>query len=289
MMDAYTQLVGVIGRPVRHSLSPAIHNAAFQAKGLNYVYLAFEVEDVGAAMAGVRALGIRGLSVTIPHKVAVMAHLDEIDPVTRRIGSVNTVVNRDGLLSGSSSDGPGALASLDEEGVETQGKRVTVLGAGGAARALSFALSGDGGAGMMRIIALQEERTRTRRLAEDVAAYADIVVRTGDLEDGPAFRTAVAEADLLIHATPVGMYPKVSETLVPAEWLHSGITVFDAVYTPRRTRLLREAEQAGCRVVEGLGMFVHQAAIQFRLWTGEEPPVDLMRSVVVRSLGEAER
>jgi shikimate dehydrogenase len=273
-MDAHTQLVAVIGHPVRHSLSPAIHNAAFQATGLNYAYVAFEVEDVASALAGVRGLGIRGLSVTIPHKVTVMEYLDEIDPVAREIGSVNTVVNRDGSLYGCSTDGPGALESLREEGAETEGKRVTILGAGGAARAVAFALAGDGEAASMRIVALREEWERTEALAEAVARFADIAVQAAELEDEKAFQGAVEDADLLVHATPVGMHPDVDESLVPTGWL---------------CRLLQDAEKAGCRAVEGLGMFVHQAAIQFRLWTGEEPPVELMRSVVLRSLGEVGR
>lgn len=286
-MDAHTRLCAVIGNPVRHSLSPEIHTAAFQALGLNFAYVAFEVEDVGAAMAGVRALGIRGLSVTIPHKTTVMGYLDEVDPVAREIGSVNTVVNREGILWGCSTDGPGALAALEEAGVDTRGKRVTILGAGGAARAVAFALAGDGGTGSMRIVALRAERERTHALAEAVARFADIAVQPGELEDQAGFRTAVTDTDLLVNATSVGMHPHGAESLVPADWLHRGLAVFDVVYTPRRTRLLKDAERSGCRVVEGLGMFVHQAAIQFRLWTEVDPPLELMRSVVIRSLGEA--
>jgi len=286
-MDANTRVVAVIGNPVRHSLSPAIHNAAFRAKGLNFLYVAFEVREIGPAMAGVRALGIQGLSVTIPHKTAVMAYLDEIDPAAREIGSVNTVVNRNGLLYGTSSDGPGALAAFREDGVDAVGKRIVILGAGGAARAVAFALAGEGGAASMSIVALREEAERTRALAQAVARYGDIAVQPGELEDEAFFRRAVRESDLLVNATPVGMAPRVDVSIVPAGWLHPGLTVFDVVYTPRRTRLLREAAAAGCATVEGLGMFVHQAAVQFRLWTGEEPPVDLMRSVLVRSLGEA--
>jgi len=287
-MDASTKVAAVIGNPVRHSLSPAIHNAAFREKGLNWVYVAFEVEDAAGAVAAVRALGIRGLSVTIPHKVAVIPCLDEIDPVAREIGSVNTVVNRDGVLYGTSSDGPGALASLREEGVETRGKRVTILGAGGAARAVAFAIAGEGGAAEMRIAALRAEREGNTKLAKAVSAFCNIPVHSHDLEDTDGFRDSVKWADLLVNTTPVGMHPKVGESLVPKEWLRPELAVFDVVYTPRRTRLLEEAAAAGSRTVEGLGMFVHQAAIQFHLWTGEEPPIDLMRRVVVESL-EARR
>jgi shikimate dehydrogenase len=281
-IDATTKLCAVIGNPVEHSLSPAIHNAAFDALDLNYVYVAFRVEDIAGAMAGLRAFGnFRGLSVTIPHKVSVMRYLDVIDEVTTSIGSVNTVTKEDGILKGTSSDGPGAAKALKERGVDISGKRVLFLGSGGAARAISFTLASREQAPSLTILGVIPQELE--KLVGDLREKTSARVAGGNL-DAASLRKHVGDADVIIHCTPVGMSPNTEKTLVPKELLHAGQAVFDIVYNPRRTLLLREAEAAGCVIVPGLEMFVNQAVVQFELWTGLPAPVEVMRKVVERHL-----
>lgn len=280
-IDARSKVCAVIGWPVEHSLSPAIHNAAFEAAGLNFVYVAFAVQPgaLPTALAGVRALGIRGLSVTIPHKVDILPLLDEVEELAARIGSVNTVVNEKGVLRGFSTDGPGALAALHEAGVDPAGRRVVLLGSGGAARAIAFALAWQQTPAKMRILGILPEEVA--RLVQDLHANSSVEVHGEGME---RLTEAVAEADIIIHATPVGMSPNTSAALLEASMLRPGQCVFDIVYNPMETELLRRARRAGATAVEGVGMFVHQAALQFRLWTGHEAPVAVMERVVRRFL-----
>lgn len=281
-IDARTHVCAVIGNPVEHSLSPAIHNAAFEALALDYVYVAFRVEDIAAAIAGMRAFGnFRGLSVTIPHKVSIMDHLDEIDEVARNIGSVNTVLKEDGVLKGSSSDGPGALKALKDSEADPAGKRVLVLGSGGAARAITFTLATMDDPPKVSILGVIPDELD--QLVRDLKGKTPAVV-SGRAMDDDSLREGVGEADIIIHSTPVGMHPKTDETLVPKELLRREQVVFDIVYTPRETRLLKEAQAVGCKTIPGLEMFVNQAVIQFELWTGKSAPLDVMRKVVEGNL-----
>ena len=276
-----TRVCAVIGDTIEHSMSPAIHNAAFAEKGLDYVYVAFRVEDVASAMAGVRGLGIAGVSVTVPHKLAVIEYLDEVDGQAEAVGSVNTIVNRGGRLCGYTSDGRGAMLALRGGGVEPRGARVCMIGSGGAARAIAFALGGEGAASL-RILGIVPDELRA--LVSDVSAAASLAVEGLDSTES-SIEAALAESDLLINCTPVGMHPKVDASVVPARLHRPGLAVFDVVYNPARTRLLREAEAAGAATVSGVEMFVQQAVVQFELWTGQSAPVDVMRGVVVRELG----
>jgi len=282
-IDATTQVCAVWGNPVEHSLSPAIHNAAFAECQLNYVYVGFRVEDVAAATAGFRALhNFRGLSVTIPHKVAIMPHLDRIDDIARHIGSVNTVVKEEsGTLRGTSTDGPAAVKALRDRGADPADRHVLILGSGGAARAVAFALAMLPDPPRLTILGVVGEEVR--RLAVDLRDRTAAAVQ-GAILTGESLAAAIATAEILVHCTPVGMAPHVDATLVPCELLRSGLAVFDIVYTPRRTRLLREAAAADCLTIEGLDMFVNQAAAQFELWTGCPAPVPVMRRVVKERL-----
>ncbi|UCD59298.1 MAG: shikimate dehydrogenase [Candidatus Hydrogenedentota bacterium] len=282
-MDAKTRLCAVIGNPVEHSLSPAIHNAAFEALGLNYVYVAFRVEDIAGAVAGLRALeNFCGLSVTIPHKSSIMQHLDHIDKVTRNIGSVNTVVKEGDVLKGTSSDGPGAFKALNDYGVELAGRQVLVLGSGGAARAITFTLAMSERPPEISVLGIIPEELE--RLVSDLKDKTPACV-SGTVLDTESIRGGLAKAEIIIHCTPVGMHPKTEDTLVPREMLRREQVVFDIVYTPRKTRLLKEAESVGCVTIPGLEMFVNQAVVQFELWTGQRAPADVMRRVVEQSLG----
>jgi shikimate dehydrogenase len=282
-ISATTRLCAVIGNPIGHSLSPAIHNAAFAACGLDYVYTAFRVDDVGAALAGMRSLeNFHGLSVTIPHKREVLRHVDEVPAVDRRIGSINTVVKEGGRLLGFGTDGPAALAALREAGADPAGRRVLLLGAGGAARAIAFSLLDRAGVAGLTLLDIDAAGLRT--LASDLTAAGGAPVTADPLDDA-SLRTHLARTDILVQCTPVGMHPRIDATLVPAALLHPGLVVFDIVYNPHTTRLLTEAAAAGCTVIPGVEMFLHQAVLQFERFTGVAAPVAVMRAVVLARLG----
>ena len=277
-INAHTQFCGVIGNPVEHSLSPAIHNAAFQNLGLNFVYLAFRVEAIGEAIKGLRALGnFRGASVTIPHKVAAVPFLDSVEPTARHIGAINTIVAEGGTLTGHNTDAIGALRALREGGAELKGRQVVMLGSGGAARAIAFALGTVTGIERLTLLGIDsQERTA---LARDLQSKTGMTVQESLLAEG-ALRKILPDSHVLIHCTPMGMSPKVNETAVPAALLHTGLTVMDIVYNPRDTQLLKDAKARGCRTIPGLEMFLHQAAAQFELWTHHAAPADVMRAVL---------
>ena len=276
-----TNLCALIGDPVEHSLSPIMHNTAFHHLGLNYVYLCLKVKaaNLRTAVEGIRSLGLVGVNVTIPHKVTVMKYLSEIDPTAKDIGAVNTVVNRDGVLKGYNTDGWGSLNALEEAGVAFRGKKVVLLGAGGAARALSFCI-----APLADVLVILN---RTEEKAVDLAS--SLRRRFGKkIRGGPLHREVLAKevdgADLLINSTSVGMYPRREECLVEGNLLNPRMTVFDIVYNPQETRLLREAKSVGATTVGGLDMLVHQGALSFQIWTGETPPIDIMFRAVEKVL-----
>lgn len=277
-INAQTKLCGVLGNPVEHSLSPAIHNAAFQKLGLNFVYLAFRVEDLAGAIRGIRALGnVRGFSVTIPHKVAVIPYLDEVETTAKHIGSVNTIVVENGKLIGYNTDASGALRALRDAGVSLKGQKVLMLGSGGAARAIAFALGTDAGVAALKILGIDEQERRG--LVKDLQAKTSLHVEDGLISE-EALRMNLKDSQILLHCTPVGMHPKVNETCVPGSLLNPSLTVMDIVYNPLETRLLREAKAAGCQTIRGLEMFLNQAIAQFELWTGRPAPADVMRTVL---------
>lgn len=271
MITGVTRILGVLGDPIGHTSSPAMHNAAIAAMGLDYAYVAFHVrpDALGAAIEGMRALQIAGLNVTVPHKRGVMAHLDEVSDEAVAIGAVNTVVNRQGRLVGYNTDAFGILESLKRDGgVERLPAQVALLGAGGAARAILYAL-------------LEREEVeqvlllnRTRSKADSLAGDLD---RDGRVCVGGMDSSAVAGVDLLINSTSVGMYPyEEGSPLVDPSVLHANMLVADIVYKPLKTRLMEQAEAAGARAINGLGMLAWQGARSFELWTGSAPPVDVM-------------
>lgn len=277
-IDPKTQLCGLLGNPVEHSLSPAIHNAAFRELNLNYVYLAFPVEDLKGAILGIRALGnLRGFSVTIPHKVAILPLLDGVEKTAKHIGSVNTVIKDRGRLIGSNTDASGALQALRRGGKDIPGKRVVMVGSGGAARAIAFGLCLEPYIEELTVLGV-DDRERTV-LAEDLRTKTPVKISDESLHPDSLGR-ALPKAQLLIHATPVGMHPDTGKTCVPMELLHPGLTVMDIVYNPLETRLLTDAKKAGCQTIQGIDMFLHQATGQFELWTGQPAPVNVMRKVL---------
>lgn len=268
IIDTETSLYAVIGDPVSHSLSPLMHNTAFNHIEYNGVYLAFNVTDITSAIAGMRALGISGLSVTIPHKQAVMEHLDEIDEIAKKIGAVNTIISNDGKLTGYNSDCLGAMRALKEK-TGIQGRKVILIGAGGAARAIGFGILNEGG----QLTILNKFEDEGTLLANDLG-----------VDYYPITEFEKMECDILINATPLGMTPDVDSTPVQKDFLEKNMVVMDIVYNPLRTRLLKDAEDAGCATVEGVSMFIYQAVFQFELWTGRKAPVDLMREIVLEKL-----
>jgi shikimate dehydrogenase len=261
-------LFAVFGNPVVHSLSPVMHNAAFAATGFNGVYAAIRVKDIRLAAAGMRSLGLRGASVTLPHKETVMACLDAIDPSARRIKAVNTIVNADGELKGYNTDGAGALQALREK-VSVSGQKIALIGAGGAARAVAHGVLSAGGT----VCIFNRSREKGEALATELGA-----------EFRPLEEFAAEHFEILVNTSPVGMTPQVEQSPVPREKLRPGMVVMDIVYTPLKTRLLLEAEAAECVTIDGLAMFVYQGARQFELWTGLPAPVDIMRMAVEAEL-----
>jgi len=271
LISGSTRLAAVIGSPVRHSLSPAIHNAAFEAAGVDWVYVALEVVPgaATAALAAMRALGIGGLSVTMPHKEEVAGAVDVLDPAAAALGSANTVVLQpDGRSAGYSTDGAGFIASLVDAGVDPHGLAVAVIGAGGAARAVIDALA-RGGASRIDVVNRSADR------ADVAAALAGPVGHVAD----PA---AIARADLVVNATSIGMGN--ADLPCDVDLVHAGQCVVDLVYHPLDTALLAAARRRGARTIDGLGMLVHQAVLQQQLWTGITPDPTVMRAAAEREL-----
>ena len=263
-----TAIYGVIANPVAHSMSPAIHNAAFEKAGIDAVYVPFKVDEPVAFVSAFEAIDVQGYSVTIPHKEAIMPAMDEIDPLAKAIGAVNTVVNRAGRLHGSNTDCTAAVGEL-EKVTELAGKTALMIGSGGGARAIAFGLRRRG----VDLAVTDVVPEKARKLAEDVGC------RWTRAED-----VGTPRVDILLNASPVGMHPNVDQTPIPRSWLRPGCVVFDIVYNPIETRLLREAREAGCKTAAGFDMFVSQAVAQFELWTRRPAPADVMAEVVRRRL-----
>ena len=277
-----TRVYALIGNPVSHSMSPAIHNSAFVELGIDSIYVAFHVEDVKGALAGMRALdNFSGMSVTIPHKIEVMQYVDEIPDVDRFIGSINTVVKENGKLIGFNTDGPGALKAIVDAGVELAGKKVLMLGAGGAARAIAFTLAMKGNIGKLTLLDINEKLLF--QLTGDLQKGTETVIEPGRLNP-ETIAEHMAGADLVINCTPVGMHPNVDATLVPAELFRPEQVVFDVVYNPLETKMLKQAKAKGLKVISGVEMFINQAILQFERFAGADAPEELMRTVVMEKL-----
>jgi len=274
MINGRTQLFGIIGNPVEHSLSPAMHNAAFAALGINGVYIPMRSIDLRDGFSGLRALGFIGVSVTVPHKVAVISLLDEIDPVARKIGAVNTLLFQkqlegQPLCKGFNTDWLGSNQALAEE-LEPKGHTVLIIGAGGAARAVGFGLIEAGA----RILLTNRTESKGRELSEQLGCS---FVPTADL--------STVQADALINTTSVGMAPLDQALPISPELLANFPVVMDIVYAPLATRLLQEAAARGCRTIDGLKMLQYQGAAQFKLWTGKDAPGAVMRNALLAELG----
>ena len=277
MVDAKTKVIGLIGHPVGHSFSPIMHNAAFKDKGLNYVYVAFDVlpENLKYVIDGAKALGIVGFNVTIPHKIEIMKYLDEIDKDAELIGAVNTIKIEKGKAIGYNTDGIGARKALEEEIGKVKDKNIVIYGAGGAARAVAFELAKD------------NNITIANRTIEKAEALAKEIAEKLNKKLGEEIRFSGLDADLegvdiIINATPIGMYPNVDvEPIVKAEKLREDMIVMDLIYNPLETVLLKEAKKVNAKTINGLGMLIYQGVVAFKIWTGVEPNIDVMKNAII--------
>lgn len=276
-ITGHTRLTALLGSPVAHSISPLMHNEAFQLLDLDYTYLCFEVNEktLPAAVDGLKACGIRGFNLTMPNKNKIVELLDELSPAARLIGAVNTVVNDDGHLTGYNTDGVGYMQAVKDAGYDITGKTITIMGAGGAATAICAQAALDG-VKKIHIFARETSRfwDRTQKLAENINSTLPCKAVLHENKDTAALAQAISESALLLNATSVGMAPNTEGTIIEDTSLyHPDLIVSDVIYNPRETRFLKEAREAGCRTFNGMYMLLYQGAEAFRLWTGKEMPV----------------
>jgi shikimate dehydrogenase len=281
-----TRVCGVIGDPIEHTLSPTIQNAAFNHLKLDFVFLAFQVKaaELENALHGMRGFGIHGLNVTMPHKNKIISYLDEVDSTVQFLGSANTILNEDGKLSGFNTDGVGALNALKENGVDLSDKKVLLLGAGGAAKAIAFSFAQEAGS----LCILNRAPERAAVLADALNRVFGTKIVGGALSPS-AVQKSLQDADILVNATSVGMQPHVDQSLVSPQWLKPNLTVMDIVYNPVETKLAKDAKVASAKVVSGVEMLIYQGAASFKIWTGKSAPIEVMRNATLTKLGTGER
>jgi len=272
-ISSETKIVGLIGNPVEHSMSPSMQNPAFQQKGLNYAYVTFKVEEknIEKALEGIKGLEIEGVNVTIPHKSSVIPHLDNIENTAKKIGAVNTIKREKNELVGHNTDGKGALKSLKNNVGEIKNKKVLMLGAGGAAKAIGYTLVENGAT--LTISNRSEEKGKN--LASEISEKTSTEVEHIS-QKNQTLKKEIKKHDILVDSTSVGMHPNEDQTLLKSEMMDEDLIVMDIVYNPKKTKLLREAEKAGATTISGLEMLVYQGAESFEIWTGENAPIEVM-------------
>ena len=276
-----TKLCCIIGNPVESSLSPVMHNAAFKELNLDFVYVAFTVRknELRNAIAGARSLQVHGLNVTMPHKTSIMKHLDEIDPTAKFIGAINTVLNADGKLIGYITDGVGAIKALKENSVRLEGKKLLLLGAGGAAKAVAFHAAQE----VEELRILNRTAQKAKELAEALHKKSDKKA-SGNSLSSEIIRKELEDTDILVNATSVGMHPNVNQRLVDSTWLRPDLCVMDIIYNPLETKLAKDAKSAGAKVISGIEMLVYQGAASFEIWTNHQAPVKAMKEAILNKL-----
>ncbi|MDO4337747.1 MAG: shikimate dehydrogenase [Eubacteriales bacterium] len=280
-ITGHTKLTALLGSPVAHSISPLMHNEAFRQLGLDYVYLCFDVteETLPAAVAGLKACGIRGFNLTMPNKNKIVELLDELSPAAKLIGAVNTVVNDNGRLIGYNTDGIGYMQAARDAGYDLTGKTITIMGAGGAATAICAQAALDG-VEKIHIFARSSSRfwNRTQKLADTINGTLSCKAELHENGDGAALQEAAGESTLLLNATSVGMAPNVDASIITdTSIFRPDLVVSDVIYNPQETLLLKQAREAGCRTFNGMYMLLYQGAEAFRLWTGMDMPVELIK------------
>jgi len=282
-INASTKILCVIGDPIAHSMSPLMHNSAIQDLKINYSYIAFHVKNdqLKKAIDGMRAFQIQGMNVTIPHKLSVIPFLDEIDPLANQIGAINTIKNVDGRLIGRNTDGEAAIQAISDAGITLKNKKVVIIGTGGAARAIAFYMAKE----TQEITLINRSQPSMQLLKENLEKYYSITIKSR-LQSDPCNKALIADADILINTTPIGMIPKIEESPIPAEWMHNKLFVFDIVYNPMNTKLLQNAHQCGCATLGGLDMLINQGALAFEWWTSKKPNRQLMKQRVLEYIAQ---
>ncbi len=281
-ITSHTKILCVIGHPVEHSMSPTMWNPALQELELDYMYVAFDVhpDSLEKAINGIRSLGITGVNVTIPHKKAVIKYIDEVDPIALKIGAINTIKNERGILKARNTDAGGAKKSLLDIGFDISGKDILILGSGGVSRSIAYILADE--ANKIVLTDLIEERATS--VASEIRDNMKVDIE-GKLNNRDNIEEYIKKADILINATPIGMYPKVDETPISKDLLHDDLFVFDVIYNPLETRLMKEAAETGCVTLGGLDMLVNQGILAFEWWLNKKPNKDLMKNKIIEYLG----
>lgn len=280
MITGHTKLTGLLGSPVTHSISPMMHNEAFEQLGLDYAYLAFDVntDKLQTVVDGLRAMNVRGFNLTMPNKNLMWQLCDKLSPVAEIIGAVNTVVNDNGILTGYTTDGIGYMESVKETGLDLIGKKLTVLGAGGAATAIIVQAAFDGVAEISVFNQRSKSYDRMEGIISKLEEQTNCKLKLFTYESEDILRREISESILLVNTTPVGMAPNTEESLITdTSMFHPNLTVSDIIYNPEETRLLRLAKEAGCHTFNGLYMLLYQGAAAFKLWTGQDMPVEIIK------------
>ena len=279
-ITGHTELIGLMAYPIRHSSSPAMHNAAFAKLGLDYAYLAFEVDNdsLEGAVQGIRSFKLVGSNVSMPNKTVVHKYLDKLSPAAEMCGAVNTIVNEDGVLTGHITDGTGYMMSLKDNGVDVIGKKMTIVGAGGAATAIEIQAALDGVAEISIFNRKDEFWANAEETVRKINEKTNCKAQLFDLADLDKLKEEIASSYLFTNATGMGMKPLEGQTYIPDKsFLRPDLIVSDVVYYPRETELLRMAKEVGCKTMNGLGMMLFQGAAAFKMWTGEDMPIEYMK------------
>ena len=282
-ISARTKILCIIGHPISHSMSPLMHNIALKDLKLDYVYIAFDVipKNLKYALEGIKALNIRGINVTIPHKENVIRYLDVLDSIAQKIGAVNAIKLKDGLFFGRNTDAEGAIQALSNSGINTSGFDVLLLGSGGAAKAVSYGLIQN----INKLTILNRTEQKAKELANKLRRESRAQIDAKKLNK-TTLTNAIKETDLLINATPIGMYPSHHESIIPRDMLHKDLTVFDLIYNPLETQLIKDAKTLGCKTLNGLDMLINQGALAFEWWTNKKPNIVLMKKKLIETLSE---
>ena len=279
-ITGHTKLTGLLGSPVSHSISPMMHNEGFQQLNLDYVYLAFDVspDALSSAIYGLRAMNVRGFNLTMPHKSEMCTLCDILTPAAQIIGAVNTVVNDNGCLTGHNTDGVGYMRALKESGINIVGKKMTILGAGGAATAIFVQAALDGVSEISIFSRRSRFYERAEKIIQTLSEHSSCKISLYDFDDLDLLKREISESAILVNGTSVGMSPSIDQSLIPdTSFLHKDLFVSDVIYNPRETMLLKLAHRAGCQTQNGLSMLLYQGAEAFKLWTGEEMPIQIIK------------